>query len=573
MPRSALHDERSTSAASAITSAPAARTASIASREESPVVTTSSTISTRVPGSSEKPRRSSKVPWGRSTNIAGLPSARPISWPMITPPIAGDTTASIRSRTSAGIFAASARASRSARAGSIRTRAHCRYFGLRSPDERMKCPSSNAPAARNSPRMSSSLIISVRPLSRFATRAKCRLRRWKAAPIERPIPAAHSCARQLQRMFSGVKMRLIGWAIALAAAGLTPAAAQTNATAPVQNAPAAATPSASATPPAGTAQNPDKPDAAQPAIVYGSVGHAIPTPGYGEPDGRKGIQEQVTPIGEEAAAFHNNWLLLLCAIISVFVLALLLYAMVRFRRGANPTPSRNSHNTMIEVLWTLLPVLILVAIAIPSIRLLRHQYSPPPADVTVKVTGHQWYWSYELPDYGVSFDSYMLKEASDPTRQANQRARDDRDGPPLLAVDERLVIPQGKVVKFIVTADDVIHSFAMPAFWIKQDANPGQLHETWAKVDRPGVYFGQCSELCGARHGFMPIAIEVTPPAQFAAWVASKGGHMPGAAPPAPDSTAATQVSPTNATPAAAAPTTTTPAAGKAPSPAPAPNN
>ena len=127
------------------------------------------------------------------------------------------------------------------------------------------------------------------------------------------------------------------------------------------------------------------------------------------------------------------------------------------------------------------------------------------------MTGHQWYWSYELPDYGVSFDSYMLKEANDPTRQANQRARTDNDGPPLLAVDNRLVIPPGKVVKFIITADDVIHSFAMPAFWIKQDANPGQLHETWAKVDRPGVYFGQCSELCGARHGFMPIAIEVVP--------------------------------------------------------------
>ena len=158
--------------------------------------------------------------------------------------------------------------------------------------------------------------------------------------------------------------------------------------------------------------------------------------------------------------------------------------MVRFRRGANPTPSRNSHNTLIEVIWTLVPVLILVGIAIPSIRLLRHQYTPPPADLTVKVTGHQWYWSYELPDYGVSFDSYMLKEANDPTRQANQRARTDDDGPPLLAVDNRLVIPAGKVVKFIVTADDVIHSFAVPAFWIKQDANPGQLHETWAKVDR-----------------------------------------------------------------------------------------
>jgi cytochrome c oxidase subunit 2 len=330
-------------------------------------------------------------------------------------------------------------------------------------------------------------------------------------------------------------MRLIGWAIALAAAGLTPAAAQTPASSPSQSAPSA--PAPAATPPAQAA-----------AIVPGSVGHMAPTAGVGEPDGRMGIQDQVTPIGREAEAFHDNWLLLLCAVISIFVLALLLYAMVRFRRSANPVPSRNSHNTTIEVVWTLLPVLILVAIAIPSIRLLRHQYTPPPADLTVKVTGHQWYWSYELPDYGVTFDSYMLKEANDPNRQANQRARTDNDGPPLLAVDERLVIPQGKVVKFIITADDVIHSFAVPAFWIKQDANPGQLHETWAKVDRRGVYFGQCSELCGARHGFMPIGVEVTSPAEFAKWVAAKGGHMPGAAPAPPASAAtspATAASPT----------------------------
>jgi cytochrome c oxidase subunit 2 len=278
-------------------------------------------------------------------------------------------------------------------------------------------------------------------------------------------------------------------------------------------------------------------------------GHMMPTPGIGEPDGRKGVQTQVTPIGEEASAFHNYWLLPLCAAISVLVLVLLIVALVKFRRGANPTPSRNSHNTLIEVIWTLVPVLILVAIAIPSIRLLRHQYSPPAADVTVKVTGHQWYWSYELPDYGVSFDSYMLKEKNDPTRQANQRARTDADGPPLLAVDNRLVIPAGKVVKFIVTADDVIHSFAMPAFWIKQDANPGQLHETWAKVDRPGVYFGQCSELCGARHGFMPIAIEVVPAAEFAQWVASKGGHMPGVTPAAAPAQPAAGVAPAAAQP------------------------
>ncbi|HET6535017.1 MAG TPA: cytochrome c oxidase subunit II [Sphingomicrobium sp.] len=285
-----------------------------------------------------------------------------------------------------------------------------------------------------------------------------------------------------------------------------------------------------------------------------------PTPGIGEPDGRKGLQTQVTPIGEEAASFHDYWLLPVCAAISALVLVLLVIAMIRFRRGANPVPSRSSHNTTIEVIWTLVPVLILVAIAIPSIRLLRHTYTPPPADLTVKVTGHQWYWSYEYPDNGVSFDSYMLKEKDDPTRQPSQRYRTPADGPPLLAADQRMVLPAGKVVKFIVTADDVIHSFAIPSFWIKQDANPGQLHETWAKVDRPGVYFGQCSELCGARHGFMPIAVEVLPPAQFAAWVASKGGHMPGAAPPAPAAAspeAAAGPAPPAAAPAGVQPTNT----------------
>ena len=316
----------------------------------------------------------------------------------------------------------------------------------------------------------------------------------------------------------------------MAAAWLTPASAQTQPSSPPASTPAAAQPNGA--PAAGFAQDANQPDAATATPAQEPVAAALPTvaptPGVGQPDGRMSLQDQVTPIGQEAAHFHDVILLPLCAIISIIVLALLLWAMVRYRRGANAVPSRNSHNTAIEVIWTLVPVLILVGIAIPSITLLRHTYSPPPADLTVKVTGHQWYWSYEYPDNGVSFDSYMLKEASDPTRQKNQRARTDADGPPLLAVDQRVVIPQGKVVKFIVTADDVIHSFAVPAFWIKQDANPGQLHEAWVKVDRPGVYFGQCSELCGARHGFMPIAVEVVPPAEFAQWVASKGGHMGG---------------------------------------------
>jgi cytochrome c oxidase subunit II len=326
-------------------------------------------------------------------------------------------------------------------------------------------------------------------------------------------------------------MKLIGWAIALAAAGLTPAAvAAPQAAAP---APAAAAPQAAA-PAAQTAA----PAVATPAPA---VPQMVPDPNIGQPQGNKGIQEQVTEIGQYAAAFHNNWLLLLCAVISLFVLGLLGYVIVRYRRGAHPTPSRTSHNTALEVVWTLVPVLILVAIAIPSMRLLSKQYSPPPADVTIKVTGNQWYWTYQFPDHGeFEIVSNMLKERGDVP--AGQRYRTEADGPPLLAVDERLVIPAGKVVKFIVTSNDVIHAFGVPAFWEKIDANPGKLNETWAKVDRPGVYFGQCYELCGARHAFMPIVVEVVPEERFAAWVASKGGTMPGAAPaaaPAATTTAA----------------------------------
>ena len=374
-------------------------------------------------------------------------------------------------------------------------------------------------------------------------------------------------------------MKFSAWVLALAAAGLTPLAAQTtpapgaqgaqSSTTATTAAPAAAqpnqapgavadpTPGASAVAPAA---------ARQPAVAAPAFQHAAPTPGIGMPDGRMGTQDQFTPVGREGAAFHNNWLLLLCALISLFVLALLVYTIVRYRRAAHPTPSRTSHNTFVEVVWTLLPVLILVAIAIPSIRLIRHQYSPPPADLTIKVIGNQWYWTYQYPDNGgFEIVSNMLKEPNEVA--AGARARTDADGPRLLAADERMVIPAGRTVKFIVTSNDVIHSFAVPAFWTKIDANPGILNETWARVDRPGVYFGQCSELCGARHAFMPIAIEVVTPERYAQWVASKGGTMPGARPaPTADSTAATTVTPKAVTPAAAP----TPATGNPTGAAPA---
>jgi cytochrome c oxidase subunit 2 len=314
-------------------------------------------------------------------------------------------------------------------------------------------------------------------------------------------------------------MKLMGWAIALAAAGLTPAAAGAQA-------PAAAQPQVTSAAPAAA---PQAPAAAAPAPAP-SIDFAAPTPGIGVPDGRKGVQDQVTELGQDLANFHDNWLLTACVVISLFVLALLVWTIIRYRRGRNPTPSRTTHNTAIEVVWTLVPVLILVAIAVPSIRLIRAQYSPPPADLTVKVIGNQWYWTYQYPDNGgFEIVSNLLKEQKDV--KPGERYRTDADGPPLLAVDERVVIPVGKVVKFIVTSNDVIHAFAVPAFWTKIDANAGRLNETWVKVDRPGVYFGQCSELCGARHGYMPIAVEVVPEATFNAWVASKGGTPKGVEP------------------------------------------
>jgi cytochrome c oxidase subunit 2 len=257
------------------------------------------------------------------------------------------------------------------------------------------------------------------------------------------------------------------------------------------------------------------------------IAQALPTPGIGLPDGRAHLQDQVTEVGQDAAWMHDVVLMPVITIITLFVLALLIWVVFRYRRGANPTPSRTSHNTLLEVVWTLAPVVILLVIAVPSIRLLAKQYSPPPADLTIKVIGNQWYWTYQYPDNGdFELVSNMLKEPKQVT--AGQRARTDADGPRLLAVDERMVVPAGAVVKLIVTSADVIHSFAVPAFWTKMDAVPGRLNETWFKVDRPGVYYGQCSELCGARHGFMPIAVEVVSRPQFAAWVASKGGTMPG---------------------------------------------
>jgi cytochrome c oxidase subunit 2 len=253
--------------------------------------------------------------------------------------------------------------------------------------------------------------------------------------------------------------------------------------------------------------------------------------GIGQPDGRMGLQDQFSPIGREAAWFHDWILMPAITIISVFVLLLLAWVIVRYRRAAHPVPSRTTHNTLLEVVWTLVPVLILVVIAVPSIKLLARQYAPPAADLTVKAIGNQWYWEYEYPDHNIQFVSNILTDA-DAARRGEPR---------LLAVDQRMVVPVGATVKEIVTSNDVVHSWGIPAFWAKIDAVPGRLNETWFRADRPGLYYGQCFELCGARHAYMPIAVEVVSREQFAAWVASRGGAMPGArpagAPVSPDAT------------------------------------
>lgn len=270
--------------------------------------------------------------------------------------------------------------------------------------------------------------------------------------------------------------------------------------------------------------------------------YAAPTEGIGQPDGRMGLQDQVTDVGRQAQWFHDALLLPIITVISLFVLGLLLWIVVRYNRRSNPTPSKTTHNTVLEVIWTLFPVLILVGIAVPSISLLANQYNLPAGDVvTVKVTGNQWYWTYEYPDHGdVTIISNMLAEEGEQAEGA--RFRTDADGPRLLAADNRMVLPANTNVRFLVTASDVLHSFAVPAFWTKIDAVPGRLNERWVNVDRPGVYFGQCSELCGARHGFMPIAVEVVSPARFAEWIRLQGGSMPGDA--APDAGAAPATAP-----------------------------
>lgn len=224
-----------------------------------------------------------------------------------------------------------------------------------------------------------------------------------------------------------------------------------------------------------------------------------------------GMQEMVTELGQNVSNFHT-YLVWLITVICVFVLALLLVIVFRFNENKNPVPSKTTHNSLLEVAWTIIPVLILVAIAIPSFRLLRQQLVPPQADLVVKVTGYSWYWGYEYPadqGGGFKFDSNMITEAKDLKP----------DQPRLLGADNAMVVPVGKVVRVQVTSADVMHSFTVPSFYFKVDAIPGRLNEIWFKAEREGVYYGQCSELCGNGHPYMPIEVRVVSEQQYAAWL------------------------------------------------------
>ena len=225
-------------------------------------------------------------------------------------------------------------------------------------------------------------------------------------------------------------------------------------------------------------------------------------------DWQLGFQDAASQSMYEIVSFHNSILLPIIIAISVFVLFLMAYACFRFRESRNPNPSKTTHNVAIEVLWTLIPCLILIVMAVPSFKILYSQDTIPKADVTIKAIGYQWYWGYEYPDENIIFDSYMIEE------------KDLKQGQPrLLAVDNEVIVPVNKVVKVLITANDVLHAWALPAFGVKRDAMPGRVNETWFKADRVGTFYGQCSELCGIKHAFMPITVKVVTEEEYQEWL------------------------------------------------------
>ena len=225
-------------------------------------------------------------------------------------------------------------------------------------------------------------------------------------------------------------------------------------------------------------------------------------------DWQLGFQEAASSTMRDIVNFHDKLLLPIIIAISVFVLFLMVYACIRFRASRNPNPSKTTHNVAVEVLWTLIPCLILIVMAVPSFKILYKQDTIPKADVTVKAIGYQWYWGYEYPDENIIFDSYMIE-----TKDLKENQ------PRLLAVDNEVVVPVNKVVKVLITANDVLHAWALPSFGVKRDAVPGRINETWFKAEKVGTYYGQCSELCGIKHAFMPITVRVVSEEEYAEWL------------------------------------------------------
>ncbi len=225
-------------------------------------------------------------------------------------------------------------------------------------------------------------------------------------------------------------------------------------------------------------------------------------------DWQLGFQKSASKSMQDIVWFHDYMLLPIITAITAFVLFLLLYTCIKYRASKNKVASTTSHNTLIEVIWTLVPCLILIVMAVPSFKVLYSQDTIPKADVTVKAIGYQWYWGYEYPDENIVFDSYMIDE------------KDLKDNQPrLLAVDNAVYVPVNKVIKVMITANDVLHAWALPSFGVKRDAVPGRINETWFKADRTGTFYGQCSELCGIKHAFMPITVNVVTQAEYEKWL------------------------------------------------------
>ena len=235
----------------------------------------------------------------------------------------------------------------------------------------------------------------------------------------------------------------------------------------------------------------------------------------GPVDWQMGFQEAASPVAERIERFHNG-LLYLCAAVSAFVLALLIIVVFRFNAKANPKPALFAHHTLLEIVWTVIPVIILVVLSVPSMKLLYYSDRTADPEMTLKITGYQWYWGYEYPDQGgINFMSYMVPDEEIDVAKGQKR---------LLSTDAPVVLPVDTNIQILVTAADVLHAFAMPAFGIKIDAVPGRMNETWVRITKPGVYYGQCSELCGKGHGYMPIEVHAVSKEEFAAWVANQGG-------------------------------------------------